>query len=230
MNPTEFIDFYHSDDCHFNEDEATVEFTKILKRFYLEGGKPISESDQFIEYLNAEKIAFHNRTLGMKTDVDFLKYKISELEQIKESLDIKTVNREKDAFLSYAYNILSSRIEDNLSHLNKLLPDEPIDSGGHIGTLTINQKLVLLHELGVLDFLISTDCKYMKQGDGSTLSVNKIAAILTEIIDRKQTTIQPSLSKLMSEDGTFTNSNIDSLENRNMVENFLRKHGLTKKA
>ena len=132
--------------------------------------------------------------------------------------------------MSYVYTTLSSRFEKNISYLNKLLPDEPIDSGEYIGTLKPDQKLVLLHELGVLDFLISTDCKYMKQGDGSTLSVNKIAAILTEIVDRKQTTIQPSLSKLMSEDGTFTNSNIDSLENRNMVENFLRKHGLTKKA
>ena len=230
MKLSEFLDFYNSDDCPLHDDEATRLFTQILKKLDSEDPSPVSESDQFIEYLNADKKAFHNRTLGMKTDVDFLKDKISELDLIKESLDIKTANREKDTFLSYAYNILSSRIEDNLSYLNKLLPDEPLDSGEYFGTLTKDQKLVMLHELGVLDYLTSKDCKYANQKDGTALSVNKIAGILTEFIDSKKTTIQPSLSKLMSSEGTMTKSKIDSAENELMAKNFLKKLGLTKKA
>lgn len=230
MKLSEFLDFYNSDDCPWHDDEATREFKEILNELDLEDPSPVSESDQFIEYLNADKKAFHNRTLGMKTDVDFLKYKISELEQIKESLDIKTANRDKDAFLSYAYNILSSRIEDNLSHLNELMPEESPDSGDYIGTLDPDKKLVLLHELGVLDFLISKDCKYSKQRDGDKLSINIVAGILTEFDKRKQATIQPSINKLMSKDGTMTRSNIDSVKNESDVKDFLKKLGLTKKA
>lgn len=107
---------------------------------------------------------------------------------------------------------------------NTEIADKPV-----VGTLTKDQKLVMLHELGVLDFLKSKDCKYANQKDRSALSLNKIAGILTELVDCKQTTIQPSLSKLMSSDGTMTKSNIDSVENQMQVKNFLKKHGLIKK-
>ena len=80
-----------------------------------------------------------------------------------------------------------------------------------------------------LIFLNPKDCKYANQKDRSALSLNKIAGILTELVDCKQTTIQPSLSKLMSSDGTMTKSNIDSVENQMQVKNFLKKHGLIKK-
>ena len=92
MKLSDFIDFYNSDDCPLYDDEAKRLFIQMLKELDLEGQSPVSESDQFIEYLNTDKKVFHNRTLGMKTDIDFLKYKISELEQIKNTLDIKTVN------------------------------------------------------------------------------------------------------------------------------------------
>lgn len=230
MNIHTLIDFYNSNENQFDEDEAIKEFKKILRKSdHLVSG-PVSVRDRYIEYLTDDKKKFHQRTLGIKTDIDFVKQKIYELKQIKNLIELKTVKRETDAFLSYAYTILSSRIEDNQSYLNELFPEETLESGEYIGTLTIDQKLVMLNELGVFDFLISKDCKYAKQKDGSTLSINKIAGILTEFVDRKQSTIQPSLNKLMSRDGTMTRSNIDSPKNEMMAGEFLKKLGLIKKA
>lgn len=224
------INLYNYDKNQIDKDEAIKEFKKKLREFdHLDSG-PLSLGDAFTEYLTAEKEAYHNRTLGIKNDIDFVKQKISELQQQKNFLELKTVDRETDEFLSYVYTTLSSRFEKNISYLNKLLPDEPLDLGEHIGTLTKDQKLVMLHELGVLDYLTSKDCKYANQKDGTALSVNKIAGILTEFIDSKKTTIQPSLSKLMSSEGTMTKSKIDSAENELMAKNFLKKLGLTKKA
>lgn len=225
-----FINFFTYDKNQINKDEAIAECKKKLRRFdTLEAG-PLSLGEMFIEYLTVQKEAYHNRTLGIKNDIDFVKQKISEFQQQKDFLERKTVDRDSDEFLSYVYTTLSSRFEKNISYLNKLLPDEPIDSGEYIEPLSKDQKLVLLYELGVLDFLKSKDCKYISQKDGSAPSVNKIAGILTEFIDSKQATIQPALSKLMSSDGTMTKSNIDSAKNELRVKNVLKKHGLTKKA
>ena len=48
----------------------------------------------------------------------------------------------RDSHIPYFY-IQSSRIEDNLSHLNELMPEESPDSGDYIGTLNPDKKLVL---------------------------------------------------------------------------------------
>jgi hypothetical protein len=95
--------------------------------------------------------------------------------------------------------------------------------------LNKNQKMVLLHELGIFDYLRSSNCPYSNIEDGKNMSINKIAGILTEIIDLQQKSIQPSLNKLMSPISNFTNSNIDSTQNRKAVISFLKTQGLTKR-
>jgi hypothetical protein len=229
MNILELINFYMADECPWNEDEAIIDFNKLFENNYANNVKyPLVIDDNFVTYLESQKSLFHRRTLQMKTDKDFIDFMYSELLNLNTKLDKITENRPFDKFIKHVNITIGNRINKNIDYLRSLINDDN-DVFDHVGVLNKNQKMVLLYELGILDYLRSSNCPYVTVNESKNISINKIAGILTEIIDLKQSSIQPSLNKLMSLEGTFTKSNIDSAENENAVISFLKKQGLTKR-
>lgn len=133
------------------------------------------------------------------TELEFLKNDLSNHKSILKHYKKKSPDGIKDIFEEdkerrnriYEQKRIIEFIENKIAEIKKSIPKkDEFEKAIDLSTSNAVQKIIFLHELGIIDFL--------RTKQPFSTSVNSLANVLTAITGEKTTTLQPYLNALLS--------------------------------